>query len=71
MKIATPKRNYHRVVTANEQGKSVVRSDGEVETYEFKSVPGYRHTLIWVNPSIPDISFVLHEGKIAKLDISA
>ena len=46
MKIATPKPNYRRVVTANEQGKSVVRSDGEVETYEFKSVPGYGHTLI-------------------------
>jgi len=56
MKNATPKPNYRRVVTAHERGKSVVRSDDEVETYEFKSVPGYRHTLVWVNPSIPDLS---------------
>jgi mannose-6-phosphate isomerase-like protein (cupin superfamily) len=55
-KTATPKPNYRRVVTGHEHEKSVVRSDGEVETYEFKSVPGYRHTLIWVNPSTPDLS---------------
>jgi len=56
IKNPTPKPNYRRVVTAHEKGKSVVRSDEQVETYEFKSVPGYRHTLIWVNSSIPDLS---------------
>jgi mannose-6-phosphate isomerase-like protein (cupin superfamily) len=24
--------------------------------YEFKTVPGYEHTLIWVNPATPDLS---------------
>src|SRR5260221_9979900 len=24
--------------------------------YEFKTVPGYEHTLIWINPVIPDLS---------------
>ena len=56
VKNGTPKPHYRRVVTTHEKGKSVVSSDEEIETYEFKSVPGYRHTLIWVNPSIPDLS---------------
>src|SRR5882757_7040106 len=47
---------YWRVVTENVNGKSVVQSDGTVETYEFRSVPGYEHTLIWVNSTTPDLS---------------
>ena len=44
---------YRRVVTENVNGKSVVQSDGSIEAYEFRTVPGYEHTLIWVNPAIP------------------
>jgi hypothetical protein len=38
---------YRRVVTENVNGKSVVQSDGPIEAYEFRTVPGYEHTLIW------------------------
>jgi mannose-6-phosphate isomerase-like protein (cupin superfamily) len=24
--------------------------------YEFKTIPGYEHTLLWINPAIPDLS---------------
>jgi mannose-6-phosphate isomerase-like protein (cupin superfamily) len=27
-----------------------------MEAYEFRTVPGYEHTLIWVNPTTPDLS---------------
>ena len=47
---------YRRIVTENVNGKSVVQSDAHMQAYEFKTVPGYRHTLIWVNPTIPDLS---------------
>jgi len=47
---------YRRVVTENVNGKSVVQSDGRMEAYEFRTVPGYEHTLIWVNPTTPDLS---------------
>src|ERR1700692_4238736 len=46
---------YRRVVTENVNGKSVVQSDGPMETYQFRTVPGYKHTLIWVNPTTPDL----------------
>jgi mannose-6-phosphate isomerase-like protein (cupin superfamily) len=55
MKAVNEKAGYRRVVTGHSKGKSVVLSYGVVETYEFKSVPGYRHTLVWVNPAIPDL----------------
>ena len=47
---------YRRVVTENVNGKSVVQSDGPMQAYEFRAVPGYEHTLIWVNPATPDLS---------------
>src|ERR1700686_5433084 len=47
---------YRRVVTENVNGKSVVQSDGPMPAYEFRTVPGYEHTLIWVNPVTPDLS---------------
>lgn len=47
---------HRRVVTENVNGKSVVQSDEHMQAYEFKSVPGYEHTLIWVNPTTPDLS---------------
>ncbi|MCU1311185.1 MAG: hypothetical protein JWO20_2310 [Candidatus Angelobacter sp.] len=47
---------YRRVVTENVNGKSVVQSDRPMQAYEFKTVPGYEHTLIWVNPVTPDLS---------------
>ena len=47
---------YRRVVTGNINGKSVVQGDEALLAYEFKTVPGYEHTLIWVNPAIPDLS---------------
>jgi mannose-6-phosphate isomerase-like protein (cupin superfamily) len=47
---------YRRVVTGNVKGKSVVQSDEPLLAYEFNSVPGYEHTLVWVNPATPDLS---------------
>ncbi|MFZ1976157.1 MAG: cupin domain-containing protein [Candidatus Acidiferrales bacterium] len=46
---------YRRIVTGNVNGKSVVQSDEQLEAYEFKSVPDYEHTLVWVNPTTPDL----------------
>jgi len=47
---------YRRVVTENVKGKAVVQTDDLLLAYEFKTVPGYEHTLIWVNPTTPDLS---------------
>jgi len=47
---------YRRVITENVNGKSVVQSDGPIEAYEFRTVPGYEHTLIWVHPTTPDLN---------------
>jgi mannose-6-phosphate isomerase-like protein (cupin superfamily) len=60
-KRESPKRSkkphtYRRIVTANANEKAVVQSDEPLPAYEFKTVPGYEHTLIWVNPGIPDLS---------------
>jgi mannose-6-phosphate isomerase-like protein (cupin superfamily) len=46
---------YRRIVTGNVNGKSVVESDQPLPAYEFKTVPGYEHTLVWVNPGTPDL----------------
>jgi hypothetical protein len=46
---------YRRIVTGNVKGKSVVQSDEPLPAYEFTTVPGYEHTLIWVNPQTPDL----------------
>src|SRR3984893_18472687 len=46
---------YRRIVTGNTNGKSVVQSDGPMQAYEFKTVPGYEHTLIWLNTATPDL----------------
>jgi hypothetical protein len=53
---------YRRLVTENVNGKSAVQSDEHMQAYEFKTVPGYEHTLIWVNPVTPDL------GKEQRLD---
>jgi hypothetical protein len=53
---------YRRIVTGNVNGKSVVQSDEPLRAYEFKTVPGYKHTLVWVNPETPDL------GKEQKFD---
>ena len=47
---------YRRIVTGNVNGKAVVQSDEPLPAYVFKTVPSYEHTLIWVNPAIPDLS---------------
>src|SRR6202163_2167654 len=47
---------YRRVVTGNVNGKSIFQSDEQMEAYQFKTVPGYEHTLIWVNATVPDLS---------------
>ena len=47
---------YRRIVTGNVNGKSIVQSDEPLLAYGFKTVPGYEHTLIWVNPATPDLS---------------
>ena len=51
-----------RIVTENVNGKAVVQSDETLPAYEFETVPGYEHTLIWVNPTTPDL------GKQQKFD---
>ena len=47
---------YRRIVTGNVNGKAVVQSDEPLLAYEFRTVPGYEHTLIWVNLATPDLS---------------
>src|SRR5258707_3559394 len=47
---------FRRIVTGNVNGKAVVQSDESLLAYEFKTVPGYEHTVIWVNPATPDLS---------------
>ena len=47
---------YRRIATRNVNGKSVVQSDEQIQAYQFKTVPGYEHTLIWVNEVIPDLT---------------
>jgi hypothetical protein len=47
---------YRRIVTGNVNGKAVVQSDEPLQACEFKTVPGYQHTLIWVNAATPDLS---------------
>ena len=49
-------RTYRRIVTGNVNGKAVVQSDEPLPAYGFRTVPGYEHTLIWVNPATPDLS---------------
>jgi mannose-6-phosphate isomerase-like protein (cupin superfamily) len=60
---------YRRIVTGNINGKSVVRGDEALLAYQFKTVPGYEHTLIWVKPAIPDLSkeqrFDSYPGSVA------
>jgi len=46
---------YRRVVTGNVDGKSILQSDEQLPAYQFKSVPNYEHTLVWVNPTTPDL----------------
>jgi len=46
---------YRRVVTANVDGKSIIQSDEQLQAHQFKSVPNYEHTLVWVNPTTPDL----------------
>jgi mannose-6-phosphate isomerase-like protein (cupin superfamily) len=46
---------YRRVVTGDVDGKAAVRSDEPLLAYEFKTVPGYEHTLIWLNSATPDL----------------
>jgi len=46
---------YRRIVTANVDGKSIVQSDEQLQAYQFKSVPNYEHTLVWANPTTPDL----------------
>ena len=46
---------YRRIVTLNVSGKSIVQSDEQLQAYQFRSVPDYEHTLVWVNPTTPDL----------------
>ena len=55
-KRRTKPRTYRRIVTGNANGKAVVQSDESLPAYQFQTVPGYEHTLIWVNPVTPDLS---------------
>ena len=40
---------YRRVVAGNVNGMSVAQSGEQMKAYQFKTVPGSEHTLIWVN----------------------
>jgi hypothetical protein len=42
---------HRRIVTGNVNGRSVIQSDEPLLAYEFTTVPGYEHTLIWLNPA--------------------
>src|SRR5258708_25439481 len=46
---------YRRIVTGNADGKSIIQSDEQLQAYQFKSVPNYEHTLVWVNATTPDL----------------
>jgi mannose-6-phosphate isomerase-like protein (cupin superfamily) len=46
---------YRRIVTRSVNGSSVVQSDEHMQPYEFKTVPGYEHTLMWLNAATPDL----------------
>ncbi len=48
-------KSYRRVVTGHAGNKSVIKSDERMSAYGFKTVPGYEHTLVWVNPTTPDL----------------
>jgi hypothetical protein len=56
VKTENKKTSYRRVVTAEVQGKSVIQSDEQLQNYNFETVPGYIHRLVWVSSSIPDLS---------------
>ena len=56
MSTENRKASYRRVVTAEVQGKSVIQSDELLQDYNFETVPGYVHRLVWANSSIPDLS---------------
>ncbi|MGC2767601.1 MAG: hypothetical protein WB607_18985, partial [Candidatus Acidiferrum sp.] len=61
-------KTYRRIVTGNVNGRAVVQSDEPLPAYEFRTVPGYEHTLIWVNPATPDLSkeqrFDIYPGSV-------
>jgi hypothetical protein len=46
---------HRRIVTAVTDGRSIVKSDEELAAYAFRSIPGYEHTLVWMNDGIPDL----------------
>ena len=50
------KTSFRRIVTQTVNGKAVVESDGPIEKYEFTTIPGYFHSLVWINDSIPDLT---------------
>jgi mannose-6-phosphate isomerase-like protein (cupin superfamily) len=54
-KRGTKPHTYRRVVTGNVDGKAVVERDEPLLAYQFKAVPNYEHTLVWVNPTTPDL----------------
>jgi hypothetical protein len=56
VKAENKKASYRRVVTAEVQGKSVIQSNELLGNYNFETVPGYIHRLVWANLSIPDLS---------------
>ncbi|HXJ43309.1 MAG TPA: cupin domain-containing protein [Bryobacteraceae bacterium] len=43
-------------MAGNINGISVVQSDEQMEAYHFRTVPGYEHTLVWINAGTPDLS---------------
>lgn len=55
MKQESNNTNFRRIVTQTVNGKAVIESDGQIENYAFTNVPGYFHSLVWINPAIPDL----------------
>jgi hypothetical protein len=45
----------------NVNGKSVLQSDEQLQAYEFKSLPDYEHTLVWVNPTTRTFATMLFQ----------
>jgi mannose-6-phosphate isomerase-like protein (cupin superfamily) len=53
--ISDPWREFKSHLPDSSDSKSVVQSDEQMEAYQFRSVPDYEHTLVWLNPTTPDL----------------
>ena len=54
---------YRRIVTRSLKGKTIVQSDEPLLAYEFKTVPGYEHALMWINNKPVTMLFFLNGAR--------